>query len=322
MENCKINTCSEEKNTVSTANKQQITMLGSIILEIQILNNIVDHKFYVSDKTDSGLAIIGTDFLKTHKCIIIFQKLELSVNSPNNKLNLNKIQQTNAEINYIMSDRDLNFNTLKKENEVSLNDNCQLKLSEFDHRNKIWAVTNNTQSKTIRLKLPKERDLIKEFNLHQSDLNDMQRAQLVKLLTEFSDVCSQGGHDLGRTNIINFTIETGDHPPIKQQLRRTNPIQTKQIEEMVQKMLDQGVIKESKSPWCSPVLLIEKKIDAIDKQNGIKPSVRFCLDYRKLNNCTKAPESWPLPRVDDTLDFLQGSQYYNCIDLVAGYWQL
>src|SRR5271156_3512603 len=216
MENCKINTCSEEKNTVSTANKQQITMLGSIILEIQILNNIVDHKFYVSDKTDSDSAIIGTDFLKQHKCVINFQTAEISVNSPTNKLKLNKIQQSNFQINFIMSDRDLNFNTLKKENEVSVNkgvtDNCQLKLAEFDHRNKILAVTNNTLSKTIPLKLPKERNFINEFNLHESDLNDIQRAQLVKLLTEFSDVCSQGDHDLGRTNIINYTTDTGDTP--------------------------------------------------------------------------------------------------------------
>src|SRR5271156_68499 len=107
MENCKINTCSEEKNTVSTANKQQITMLGSIILEIQILNNIVDHKFYVSDKTDLDLAIIGTDFLKQCKCIINFRTAEISVNSPTNKLKLNEIKKSNIDINFIMTDKDL-----------------------------------------------------------------------------------------------------------------------------------------------------------------------------------------------------------------------
>src|SRR5271167_5220726 len=112
----------------------------------------------------------------------------------------------------------------------------------------MWSITNNMQSQNIPLKHANERDFINEFNLDQSDLDDKQKAQLVKLLTEFSDVCSQGDHDLGRTNIINYTIDTGDTPPIKQPLRRTNPIQTKQIEEMVQKMLEQGVINESNHP--------------------------------------------------------------------------
>ena len=80
---------------------------------------------------------------------------------------------------------------------------------------------------------------------------------------------------------------------------------------MVQEMLEQGVAVPSKSPWASPVVLVRKK-------DG---GVRFCVDYRKLNQATKLDE-FPLPRIDDTLDQLSGSRYFTTLDLAAGYWQV
>ena len=70
-------------------------------------------------------------------------------------------------------------------------------------------------------------------------------------------------------------------------------------------MLDQGVIEPSESPWASPIVLVQKK------DGGI----RFCVDYRKLNE-------FPLPRIDDTLDRLSGSRHFSTLDLASGYWQV
>lgn len=77
------------------------------------------------------------------------------------------------------------------------------------------------------------------------------------------------------------------------------------------KLLKADVIEESYSPWAVPVVLVRKR-------DG---TWRFCLDYRKLNSVT-IKDSHPLPRVDDALDALSGSDWFSTIDLQHGYWQV
>ena len=80
---------------------------------------------------------------------------------------------------------------------------------------------------------------------------------------------------------------------------------------MVQDMLDRGIIEPSRSPWASPVVLVEKK-------DG---TLHFCVDYRRLNAATKI-EVFPLPRIDDSLDMLSKSKYFSTLDLDSGFWQV
>src|ERR687886_644546 len=85
----------------------------------------------------------------------------------------------------------------------------------------------------------------------------------------------------------------------------------KEMSDQLQKLLDKGFIRPSSSPWGAPVLFVKKK-------DG---SMRMCIDYRELNKLT-VKNRYPLPRIDDLFDQLQGSSVYSKIDLRSGYHQL
>ncbi|CAI5680320.1 unnamed protein product [Oreochromis niloticus] len=82
-------------------------------------------------------------------------------------------------------------------------------------------------------------------------------------------------------------------------------------EEKIREMAAAGVIEPSNSPWAAPVVLV-------GKNNG---SPRFCVDFRPLNAVTKK-ESYPLPRIDEALDYVTGSSWFSSLDLRRGYWQV
>ena len=76
-------------------------------------------------------------------------------------------------------------------------------------------------------------------------------------------------------------------------------------------MLDQGIIKESSSPWMAPAVFVLKK----------SGELRMCIDYRELNKKIRK-DSYPLPLPDEIQDQLSGSTIFSTLDLQSGYWQL
>ena len=106
-------------------------------------------------------------------------------------------------------------------------------------------------------------------------------------------------------------IDTEGHAPIKQLPQRTPFALRKKIEEMIQEMLERGVITHSHSPRASPVVLVAKK-------DGI---TRFFMDYRRLNSIARM-DTFLLPMIDDSLDLLANTAYFTTLDLKSGYWQV
>ena len=142
-------------------------------------------------------------------------------------------------------------------------------------------------------------------------LSDKEKEQVRGLLLEYSDVFSSSDSDLGRTSLAEHHIDTGDHRPVKLPLRRIPVSKREEADKMVQEMIQQGLIEESKSPWSSALVLVKKK-------DG---SLRCCVDYRALNDVT-VKDSYPIPRIDDTLDALSGAHWFSTLDLKSGYHQI
>ncbi|GFV48671.1 transposon Tf2-6 polyprotein [Trichonephila clavipes] len=143
------------------------------------------------------------------------------------------------------------------------------------------------------------------------ELSDEQRNKLSELLRKFSGLFTKTDKSTAAKTNVKHRIFTGDHAPINQRAYRVSPTERRIIHEEVQKMLDEGIVQPSESPWSSPVVLVRKK-------DG---SWHFCVDYRKLNSVTKK-DVYPLPRIDDTLDCLKGAKFFSSMDLRSGYWQI
>jgi transposase InsO family protein len=158
-------------------------------------------------------------------------------------------------------------------------------------------------------KILSDADFLSLFDL-DSDLCEFDSMQLKNLLCSYKRVFSLNKFDLGRFAGIRHEIRTTG-PPIRQPLRRQNPVARVEANKLIQEMLDHDVIEPSSSPWASPIVLVKKS-------DG---STRFCVDYRLLNDVTYK-DAYPLPRIDDTLDSLAGSKYFSTLDLTSGYWQI
>jgi hypothetical protein len=134
---------------------------------------------------------------------------------------------------------------------------------------------------------------------------------LQALLTEFQTVFSEPNELPPRRALDHaITLETSAQP-VNSRPYRYSPLQKDEIERQVAEMIRSGVVTTSMSPFASPVLLVKKK-------DG---SLRFCVDYRKLNSLT-IKNKFPLPIVDELLDELVGTKFFSKLDLPAGYHQI
>ena len=133
------------------------------------------------------------------------------------------------------------------------------------------------------------------------------------LLREYHDIFSLEKRDVGHTKAAKHKIVLKDPhtPPFKERFHRIPPLQLDEVCAHLKMMLDAGVIQPSNSPWCNAVVLVRKK-------DG---SLRFCIDFRKLNSLT-VKDSHLLPHICETLESLAGAAHYSTFDMNSGFWQV
>ena len=133
------------------------------------------------------------------------------------------------------------------------------------------------------------------------------------LLRKNESIFSKHEEDIGHCDLIKHRIDflPDKDIPFKQKHRRIPPMMVEEVRQHLQQLLSAGIIRKSKSPWASNIVLVRKK-------NG---SLRMCVDYRSLNNRT-VKDAYALPRTEEIFDVLKGSRYFSTIDMKSGYHQV
>ena len=134
----------------------------------------------------------------------------------------------------------------------------------------------------------------------------------IPIVREFLDVFPDNIAGLPPNREVKFTIDLiPGTEPISIPPYRMAPVELRELKAQLEELLIKGFIRPSISPWGAPVLFVKKK-------DG---SLQLCIDYKQLNRVTICNQ-YPLPRIDELFDHLQGSRVYSKINLRSGYHQL
>lgn len=141
--------------------------------------------------------------------------------------------------------------------------------------------------------------------------DERQLSLLRQMVERNADVFSQHSLDYGHTKTVHHEIPLVDPTPFRIPYRKIPPSQWQDVRKAITEMEEAGVIRQSKSPYASPIVVVTKK-------DG---SLRICVDYRKLNS-RSTRDAFPLPRIEEALEALGQSKYFSTLDLTSGYWQV
>ena len=167
--------------------------------------------------------------------------------------------------------------------------------------------TINDQTKSVSL--PEHLALV--IDKCKGNLSESQNLAVQELLLKNSDAFASSKNDLGYTDIIMHQINTENALPIKQNPRRVPLSLRQEVNDEIQRMMDNQIIRPSVSPWSSPIVVVRKRDN----------SIRLCIDFRRVNDLT-IKDSYPLPRIEDCLDALRGNTWFSTLDLASGYHQV
>ena len=146
--------------------------------------------------------------------------------------------------------------------------------------------------------------------LDVGDLTPEQETKVQELIDKYDALFSRGDHDLGYCDKIKHKIITTDDIPFRMPYRRIPPSYWPEVKDYLETQLNAGVIRPSKSPYASAIVLVKKPCGKI----------RVVGDFRKLNAKT-VKDAHPLPRTEEALEALNGAKYFASFDLAHGFLQ-
>ena len=151
---------------------------------------------------------------------------------------------------------------------------------------------------------------LKDVDLDLDGLTEEQKKEVLEVLQEEEGVFSKAKNDIGHIPDFKLDIKLTDETPFGEAYRKIPGPLYNEVRNHVNDMLANGWIRQSYSPYSSPMVCARKKCGGL----------RLCIDFRKLNKHT-IPDMQPIPRVQDILDRLHGQKWFSTLDMSQAYHQ-
>src|SRR3954454_18919398 len=311
------------KLVIVTANGTKVRSLGEISeFTLELKGREVDIPVQVLESSDEVL-ILGNDWLKRARAVLDWEKSILTVKIEGRKIALpisctriNKLQvveesDSESEIEY--EEEELEEAAVYFSDLISDTSESDLEFNPWvDHVTENELSSEEEEESTNPATMLAEVAFVEEKKkLNLGPLTDQEQELFAEFTNTYRDICAKSQTDIGRTDLIQHKINTGDARPIALPAYRLNPQKKEFLRKEIANMEEVGIIRKSKSPWAFPVVIVSKK-------DGTH---RLCIDYRKLNKVTK-PDAFPLPRIDDMLESFGQAKWFITLDLASGYWQV
>ena len=154
-------------------------------------------------------------------------------------------------------------------------------------------------------------DICYVIEKNMDEVAESVKNETMHIIKKNIDIFSKYSLDVGLTNVIEHTIDTGEAKPIAFKPRRI-PIGLEEVVNSKVKELEHaGIIRQSNSPWNFPLVIVKKKNE----------DIRLCVDYRGLNAKTDRP-IYPIPASEEIFDAIGEAKYFSTLDLSSGYYQI
>ena len=297
--------------------------IGNRLYPIEFQSDFVHNAVYVQNNV---VVPPNCEFIVPGKCSVPdSEDIEYAIIEPHNYVNKHsELHVASCLVDLTRTDIELPVRVVNLSNDpITLHEGTRIATLSFvddvyelddDHGVGTHAKINNVKvdSRNSNMELHEwSRDLNQLYDRSCTELNSSEKDKLFALFEKHESTFANSPTDLGRTSVVQHTIDTGDAVPIKQRPRRPPRAFIEEEEKIIETQLKTGVIRESTSPWSSPLVYVRKR-------DG---TTRPCVDYRKLNEVTKK-DAYPLPRIEDCLDCLGGAKVFSTLDLQSGYWQI
>ena len=204
--------------------------------------------------------------------------------------------------------------------------NCEVEEHSQDSLKQEWCELNEVVESDFLIS-PGDIYPNRKVELEDADIKEATRISFETLCEQQHEAFSKNNKDIGRTQLIEMEIDTGDSLPVAQSPYTLRLKHYNWVRQEIETLEKSGVLERSLSRWVSPVIVVPKK-SAPDEP----PRRRLCVDYRKVNALqpevkwtdkgTGCLSLYPLPKIDEMFSKLGGATIFSTIDLHSGYYHI